>query len=85
MIGVIGPGPHLDVTLLGLAGVINGQYFLVSSAVHFQIDGRNPDNFSIGGDDYIVDVCFACLQINLSIVFFLDQYMYKSFYFRVKL
>ena len=73
MVGVVGPGPHLYVTLLGLPGVINGQYFLISGAVHLRMDSRDPDDLSGGVDDNIVDVCLAGLQINLSIKFFLEK------------
>ena len=80
MVGVIGPGPHLDVTLLGLAGVINGQYFLISGTVHHRMDSRDPENCSGGVEDNIVDICLAGLQINLSIKSFLEiQMLEESF------
>ena len=67
-------------TLLGLAGVINGQNFLISGTVHHRMDSRDPENFSGGVKDNIVDICLAGLQINLSIKSFLEiQMLEESF------
>ena len=73
MVSVVGPGAHLDVTLLRLAGVIDGQNFLISSAVNLEIDSRDPEHSSRGVDDNIVNIKLARLEINLSIEVFLAK------------